>query len=91
MSTEPEYHVSQAPSGVWVTSETDDRVAQPVPFFDDWWRWGVVSFLFESYRMWADKCWAAIQPQWRARQIKAKKEAARATKTEQESGKVGTL
>lgn len=70
-------YTSTAPSGVVVVSEVDERVAPPVPYFDAWWRYGHLSFWFHSYHMWSLKVRDAIQPQWRARRIKAKRAAQR--------------
>lgn len=84
--------VSTAPSGVLVICEIDARVAPPVPYFDSWWRFGHLSFWSHSYHMWSKKWWDAVQPQWRARRIKAKRAALKkAARDEQEAGKVGSL
>ena len=68
-------YVLKAPSGVWVISET------PYTTEDDWFRWGHLSFAFESYRMWFGKLRDAFR----------KKPVPNAVQDEQAQGKVGTL
>lgn len=47
-------YVIKAPSGVWVTTPT------PYTTEDDWFRYGHLSFAFESYRMWFGKIRQAL-------------------------------
>lgn len=55
--------VYTAPSGVEVRSEVE-----PTFLNDDWFRWGHLSFAFESYLMWGKKVRDALKRKPEARE-----------------------
>lgn len=70
--TEPGVHTFVSKTGVKVTSELHPNIAPPVPFDEDWLRFGKIGFLVISYRT----LWRNVRPRVKAAKAKRKLEEA---------------